>query len=84
MYEKKQLLTAIQKYDFVLYELQLYLDTHPNCRNALHKWKHYLSLRQKAVDSYVKQFGPIRPDQTNDTAPWSWLEGPWPWEKEAN
>lgn len=29
MHEKQKLLSMIRKYDFVLYELQLYLDTHP-------------------------------------------------------
>ncbi len=84
MHEKKQLLMTIQKYDFMLYELQLYLDTHPRCREALHMWKHYQELRKKAIGSYVRRFGPIQPDQTDENSPWSWIEGPWPWEKEAN
>ncbi len=84
MFERKQLLLTIQKYDFALYELQLYLDTHPNCRNALSRWQHLQALRQKAVNSYVQKFGPIRPDQTDGKMPFQWLEGPWPWEREAN
>ena len=32
------LLRAIQMYDFYLYDLNLYLDTHPNDKNALAKF----------------------------------------------
>ena len=84
MSEKMKLFRMIQKYDFSLYEFQLYLDTHPNCTHALRMWNNLQNMRKKAVSSYVQQFGPIRPDQTDSSAPWSWVQGPWPWEKEAN
>ena len=35
------LLRAIQMYDFYLYELNLYLDTHPNDNQALALFKKY-------------------------------------------
>lgn len=84
MHEKQRLLMLIRKYDFTLYDLQLYLDTHPNCPKALQAWKNCTSMRKKAVESYVRQFGPIQPQQTEGNAPWGWIDGPWPWEKEAN
>ena len=49
MHEKQKLLSMIRKYDFVLYELQLYLDTHPRCPEALRMWKNYQAMRQKAA-----------------------------------
>lgn len=84
MHEKQKLFSLIQKYDFVLYELQLYLDTHPRCSHALRMWEQYQSLRQKAAASYVRQFGPIQPIQAGGESSWNWTQGPWPWEKEAN
>ncbi|WP_295219518.1 spore coat protein CotJB [Ruminococcus sp.] len=84
MHEKQKLLSMIRKYDFVLYELQLYLDTHPHSPEALRMWKNYQSMRQKAVSSYVRQFGPIQPMQAEGNDSWDWVKGPWPWEKEAN
>ena len=64
MHEKQKLLSMIRKYDFVLYELQLYLDTHPRCPEALRMWKNYQAMRQKAATAYVRQYGPRvqRPD----------------------
>ncbi|MFR7724129.1 MAG: spore coat protein CotJB, partial [Clostridia bacterium] len=50
--KRRQLMYAIQMYDFYLYELQLYLDTHPTCRNGLFAFRRYKELREKAVRSY--------------------------------
>ena len=84
MHEKQRLMAMIRKYDFVLYELQLYLDTHPRCPEALRMWKNYQAMRQKAASAYIRQYGPIQRLQTDGNAPWAWNQGPWPWEKEAN
>ena len=84
VHEKQKLLSMIRKYDFVLYELQLYLDTHPRCPEALRMWKNYQAMRQKAATAYVRQYGPLQPLQTSGDSPWAWNQGPWPWEKEAN
>ena len=84
MHERQKLMAMLRKYDFVLYELQLYLDTHPSCPHALRKWQEVSALRQKTSSAYIRQFGPIQPRQTDGNAPWGWIEGPWPWEKEAN
>lgn len=84
LHEKQRLMAMIRKYDFVLYELQLYLDTHPRCPEALRMWKNYQAMRQKAASAYIRQYSPIQPLQTDGNAPWAWNQGPWPWEKEAN
>ena len=38
MREQELLLRSLQQCDFTLYELQLYLDTHPNCKRAMEKY----------------------------------------------
>lgn len=84
MHDQQTLLKTIQKYDFTLYELQLYLDTHPNCKAALQQYRQTLEKKQQAESAYVAQFGPLVPHQSNTTNQWNWTEGPWPWEQEAN
>ena len=84
MHERQKLMAMLRKYDFVLYELQLYLDTHPSCPHALRKWQEVSALRQKTASAYIRQFGPIQPRQTDGNDPCGWIEGPWPCEKEAN
>ncbi|HOA00165.1 spore coat protein CotJB [Ruminococcus sp.] len=81
MNEKNMLLSRIKKYDFTLKELNLYLDTHPNCRRALAMFRKYRELRRDAVQEYNKRFGPLTPEQVTGTQSWTWVEDPWPWER---
>jgi len=83
--DKEKLLKTIQMYDFSLYELNLYLDTHPNCQHALNYFKKYLSLKNKAVDEYTQRFGPITAEHLNDNSTsWDWATKPFPWERSCD
>ncbi|MBR6617303.1 MAG: spore coat protein CotJB, partial [Oscillospiraceae bacterium] len=53
MKNRNQLMQVIRKYDFALYDLSLYLDTHTQCREALQLYRKYRTLRQAAMDEYV-------------------------------
>lgn len=66
MHEKQRLMAMIRKYDFVLYELQLYLDTHPRCPEALRMWKNYQAMRQKAASAYIAST--VRSSRSRQTA----------------
>lgn len=81
MNERNMLLSKIKKYDFALKELNLYLDTHPSCRRGLAMFRRYKGLRENALEEYTKRFGPITPEQTENTERWSWIDDPWPWER---
>ncbi len=81
---RNQLMQVIRQYDFALYDLALYLDTHTQCREALALFQKYRNLRKMAVDEYVHRFGPIRHVQNESEMQWDWAKGPYPWEKEAN
>lgn len=78
------LLKRIQMYDFMLYELMLFLDTHSSCGEALELFRKYKALRDRAYDEYAEEFGPIIPEQAATGERWTWTDGPWPWEREAN
>lgn len=85
MNDREKLLKTIQMYDFSLYELNLYLDTHPNCQRALNYFKKYLTLKNKAVDEYTRRFGPITAEHLNDdTTSWEWATQPFPWERSCD
>ena len=81
MNERRMLLEKIKKYDFTLKELNLYLDTHPNCRNALAMFQKYRELRMKAGDEYSRRFGQLTPEQVTNSEHWTWTDDPWPWER---
>lgn len=59
-----------QEDKFTLWELRLYLDTHPNDQKAL-------ALFHKLTEQMEQGCGcAFYPDCNR----WSWLDGPWPWE----
>ena len=84
MNRKTQLIHMIQKYDFALYDLMLYLDTHTHCQEALALFEKYRSEREKAVKEYTSRYGVLQADQQKSKNEWDWGKAPSPWEKEAN
>ncbi len=81
--QENNLLHAIQMYDFYLYDLNLYLDTHPTDSQALALFKKYTALRKSAYETYIEKYGPITADQSS-TECFNWVNDPWPWERSAN
>lgn len=81
MNDRRALLNKIKKYDFTLKELNLYLDTHPECRRALAMFRKYKELRKKAYDEFADRFGPLTPEQVSNDGHWTWIDDPWPWER---
>ncbi|MDE6020911.1 MAG: spore coat protein CotJB [Ruminococcus sp.] len=84
MNERRELLCTLQQYDFALYDLQLYLDSHPECKEAMQKYKKYKAMRQNILEQYTRLYGPVRADQSDTNEKWNWVQNPWPWEKEGN
>ena len=64
------LMKKIMQYDFTLKELNLYLDTHPNCRRALAMFQKFRKLREDAVREYNEKYGPITPEQNINAQRW--------------
>lgn len=81
MQKNNDLLTAVQMYDFYLYELQLYLDTHPTCTKGLAAFRKYSELRKEAYRLYCEKCGPLIVSQSQSDTCFKWAEGPWPWER---
>ena len=77
---KKRFLREIMETDFVLKELNLFLDTHPCHKAALAKFKKYQEKSAALTCEYEKLFGPLTPSVIDNLAVWEWNDGPWPWE----
>ena len=82
MNEQKTLLSRIATCDFILAETAMFLDTHPNCTEALGFYKKHLEMRKKAAEEYSEKFGMLRHEDYAGQTSWQWTEGPWPWEYE--
>jgi len=77
---KRRLMRQIKETDFVLKDLNLYLDTHPGCKEALEMYNNYEKKSRQLTCEYEKNFGPLTPSTLNNTEAWLWTKGPWPWE----
>ena len=82
MTERQKALRNVQAAQFALLETVLYLDGHPCNRQALAHYQRYRQQYQKAREEYQAKFGPLRNDEVEEGASWSWIASPWPWEKE--
>ncbi|MEC2076047.1 spore coat protein CotJB [Metabacillus fastidiosus] len=79
--EYYQLLEEIQAADFVLVELTLYLDTHPDDMQALQQFNQFVKYSKQLKKVFESKFGPLQQFGNSFTdANWSWGKGPWPWQ----
>lgn len=67
--------------DFAARELQLYLDTHPEDKEAFALLKRTLAFREKALGNYTENCGPLRLEDMGQEDRYTWLNSPWPWER---
>jgi spore coat protein JB len=75
------LLHELQAVDFVLVELNLYLDTHPGDANAIQQYNQYSQLRHQVAQKYESHYGPLKNfGQSYAGTPFNWIDAPWPWQ----
>ena len=75
-----ELYDKIRSLGFVKAELELYLDTHPDCRTALDYYYKTIAELKKLTDEYQNTVGPLTAMGVTDTEKWTWVDGPWPWQ----
>ncbi|MFD1677437.1 spore coat protein CotJB [Alicyclobacillus fodiniaquatilis] len=77
-----QYLHELQSVDFVLVELTLYLDTHPDDATALAQFQQFQKRKENLVQQFESAFGPLYQygGSPNNTNKWEWSEAPWPWQ----
>ena len=76
-----KMLEEIQAIGFVLIELNLYLDTHPDDERALREFNSYGQKLQRLKTQYEALYGPLLSSGFSPSQyPWRWIEEPWPWD----
>lgn len=83
MSEQNRLLENLQKIDFALVEATLYLDTHPNCAEALAYYRSWRDMREVAAAAYEAAVGPLTALCVPAKKTWEWVATPMPWELEG-
>lgn len=65
---------------FVIQELGLYLDTHPNDSEAFALFQSYVALEKTARETFLEKVGPLTMTDSARASHYTWGDGPWPWQ----
>ncbi len=76
-----ELLTRIGEVQFVCVELNLYIDTHPEDRDAKSDYFSYSKLLNELIREYEEEYGPLQGFGHSPTETGSWVCSAWPWER---
>lgn len=82
-YDKHKLRHYIDVVSFVVDDTKLFLDTHPDNKEALEHFENYSNARKNAMKEYAEHFGPLTVDTASGDDYWQWVKHPWPWEMEG-
>ena len=80
MTKREAAMRKLQSAKFVLLDLHLYLDTHPEDLEMLAAYKKAAAKYELALDEYTEQFGGVQWLRTPGV---EWLKNPWPWDSEV-
>lgn len=78
---KNNLKFRLQAIRFSMWDLHLYLDTHPCDRTAEKLLETYREKYCCIREEYENAFGPLTPAGGHGE---DWLKNPWPWERECD
>ena len=71
----------ISAYQFALYDLALYLDTHPRDEQAMQLREVYRARLCQLVDEYEQHYGKYVATMADVQENWlEWVKDPWPWD----
>lgn len=76
--------TELQALGFAVNELALYLDTHPEDKEALELYRQYQNLYATLSEEFARKYGPMNHAMPSDQETYTWINDPWPWEFAAN
>lgn len=74
-------LKELMALDFKLYDLQLYLNTHPFDREVLDKYMDLADEAEEKREEYEEKYGPLKAINAATNTEWMWIKNPWPWER---
>lgn len=79
------MLKKVQQMDFVVVELTLYLDTHPEDEEARRQWREAIKEAANVRKQFEMKYGPLSltsvPSKQAIDVGWQWNSSPWPWER---
>lgn len=82
-FNKKEICMNVYELGFVMTEILLYLDTHPNDLEAIEYYNKMKEKYNKAVKVYEDKIGPLTFTGVDCDNYWTWVATPMPWEMEG-
>ncbi len=80
---REALLKKIQALSFAKVESELYLDVHPDSKQALNYYKGVLAELDEYMTEYQNKYGPLFAEGVVGDS-WTWVNSPWPWHNDTN
>lgn len=78
---RRELIQEIQQWQFVAIELNLFLDTHGDNKEALRDYNEAAQRLERAMQEYERRYGPLMAHgYATSGYPWAWIDEPWPWQ----
>lgn len=72
--------TELMALTFVVHELGLYLDTHPEDSEAFALYQNYAKMLKQGQKTFTEKIGPlVQLDSAMDDS-FTWVNAPWPWQ----
>lgn len=77
---QNEMLKKIMELEFAVTDLNLYLDTHPENREALEMLTKLAASLKSLMYDYSKKYEPLTVAAVNNETPFEWVTGKWPWQ----
>lgn len=77
-----EMLRKIRELGFAVTDLNLFLDTHPNCSEALELFTELSASLKSLKSDYQANYAPLYACESPDSTPFAWVDSEykWPWE----
>lgn len=82
MNEREKLLRKLSEQQFAAWEAGLFLDTHPNCQDALKAQREYTAAAKELKAKYNDSYGMLTHSCPYEGNKWQWVCDPWPWDND--
>jgi spore coat protein JB len=82
--DRDAILLKLMELDFMAVDLALFLDTHPDDKDALNEYNRILREADELREQYERLCGPLYSFRSINPVTWKWYRDPWPWQYSFN
>ncbi len=77
--DREAKLYTVMEYSFAINDMNLYLDLHPEDKQALRLLEEFIKEEKEAKEEYIRKYGPLTVNETKGDK-FEWIDSPWSWE----